>query len=222
MTKVIARLFDDRAQAMEAAQHLETMGVPPENISIIANNSDDWFDERTHNERHGKKRGKKDADNDGRDDRGEGASKGAGLGAVAGGGAGLLAGLGLLAIPGLGPVVAAGWLASTAVGAAAGAVVGGAAGGLIGALTKEGVTEEDAHVYSEGVRRGGTLLTVRVAEPRADEIDAVLRQHDGVDAYTRGRDYRAAGWTRFDENAPPYDRDEIVRERSRYLDQRPH
>jgi hypothetical protein len=64
-----------------------------------------------------------------------------------GGAVGLLAGLGLLAIPGIGPVVAAGWLVSTAAGAAA----GGATGGLIGALTQAGVSEEDAHVYAEGV-----------------------------------------------------------------------
>ena len=75
-----------------------------------------------------------------------------------GGTAGLPAGLGLLAIPGLGPVVAAGWLAATAVGAAAGA----ATGGIVGALTEAGVSEEEAHSYAEGVRRGGTLVSARV------------------------------------------------------------
>ena len=74
--------------------------------------------------------------------------------------AGLLAGLGLLAIPGLGPVVAAGWLAATAVGAAAGA----ATGGVVGALTEAGVSREDADSYAEGVRRGGTLVSARVAD----------------------------------------------------------
>ena len=41
------------------------------------------------------------------------------------------------------------------------------AGGILGALTEAGVSEEDAQVYAEGVRRGGTLLTVRV--PEADK-----------------------------------------------------
>ena len=90
-------------------------------------------------------------------------AKGAGIGGALGGGAGLLAGLGLLAIPGLGPVVAAGWLASTAVGAAAGA----AAGGIVGALVDAGEPEEHANVYSESVRRGGTLVTARVADQDA-------------------------------------------------------
>jgi hypothetical protein len=67
-----------------------------------------------------------------------------------------------MAIPGVGPVVAAGWLAATTLGAVTGAVACGAAGGLIGALTDSGVPEEHAHVYAEGVRRGGTLVTARL------------------------------------------------------------
>jgi hypothetical protein len=64
------------------------------------------------------------------------------------------------AIPGLGPVVAAGWLTATAVGAAAGA----ATGGIVGALTEAGVSKDDASLYAEGVRRGGTLVSARVPE----------------------------------------------------------
>ena len=77
---------------------------------------------------------------------------------------GLLAGLGLLAIPGLGPIVAAGWLAATAVGAGIGAAGGAATGSLVGALKNSGHTEEDANVYSEGVRRGGTLVSAKVQD----------------------------------------------------------
>ena len=100
-----------------------------------------------------------------------GAAKGAGIGGALGGGAGLLAGLGLLAIPGLGPVVAAGWLAATAAGAAAGA----ATGGIVGALVDAGVNREHADVYSESIRRGGTMVTARVR----DEEAAARRGDDG-------------------------------------------
>jgi len=44
------------------------------------------------------------------------------------------------------------------------ALAGGATGGIIGALTQTGVSQEDAQVYAEGVRRGGSLVTVRVPE----------------------------------------------------------
>jgi hypothetical protein len=102
----------------------------------------------------------------------ESAGKGAGIGAGLGGAAGLLAGLGLLAMPGLDPVVAAGWLVSTAVGAAAGA----ATGGPIEALTEAAVSEEDAHTYAEGVRRGGTLVTARVPESDRARFESILDQ----------------------------------------------
>ena len=196
MTRTIVRLFDRRTDAMEAAHELERMGVRNEDVSIVASNKDSWFDGTA-------KDGKKDLDRDGRDDRAEGAAKGATTGGVLGAGAGLLAGLGLLAIPGLGPVVAAGWLASTATGAAAGAVAGGAVGGIVAALQKEGVPEEDAHVYSEGVRRGGTLLTVRAEDARARDIEAALDRYNATDVRQRGQEYRSSGWSRFDETQPP-------------------
>src|SRR3954447_20166124 len=132
MTTTISRLYDNYSDAERAVARLEAAGVPHSDISIVANNSDNWYSPG----------GKIDRDRDGVDDRAEGAGKGAGVGAGLGGAAGLLAGLGLLAIPGLGPVVAAGWLAATAVGAAAGA----ATGGVIGALTQAGVPKEDAEV----------------------------------------------------------------------------
>src|SRR4029453_15476754 len=118
MTVTISRLYDQYNAAQQAVQGLEAAGVPHSDISIVANNSDNWFSSSK----------KVDRDGDGVDDRGEGAGKGAGIGAGLGGAAGLLAGLGLLAIPGLGPVVAAGWLAATALGA----TTGRAPGGLVG------------------------------------------------------------------------------------------
>ncbi|MBX8785655.1 hypothetical protein HBA94_18015, partial [Ochrobactrum sp. GRS2] len=72
------------------------------------------------------------------------------------------------------PVVAAGWLAATAAGAAGGAVVGAATGGLIGALMNEGVSEEDAHLYAEGVRRGGTLVSAKVPDNKHAQAQQIL------------------------------------------------
>ncbi len=132
---------------------------------------------------------------------GTGAGTGATIGTVLGGGAGLLAGLGMLAIPGVGPVVAAGWLVATALGAG----VGAGAGGLLGSLVGAGVNENDAHVYAEGVRRGGTLVTARVDESQRATVEDIMSRHSGVDANVRGKEYRAGGWERFDENAPAYE-----------------
>src|SRR5205085_2112075 len=35
-------------------------------------------------------------------------------------------------------------------------------------------SEEDAHIYAEGVRRGGTLVTARVPESEAARYEAIL------------------------------------------------
>jgi hypothetical protein len=96
MTVTISRLYDNHNDAQQAVRRLESAGVPHSDISLVANNSDSWFNTDK----------KVDRDHDGVDDRAEGAGKGAGIGAGVGGTAGLLAGLGLLAIPGLGPVSA--------------------------------------------------------------------------------------------------------------------
>src|SRR4051812_41588428 len=201
MTVTISRLYDTHTQAQAAVQRLETAGVPHSDISIVANNSENWF--------NGDK--KVDRDRDGVDDRAEGAGKGAGIGAGVGGTAGLLAGLGLLAIPGLGPVVAAGWLAATAVGAVAGA----ATGGIVGALTEAGVSEEDAHSYAEGVRRGGTLVSARVAEGDRARFEAAL-DDSAVNLRDRRAAWQKAGWKSFDPASQPYGAEEVRKERQLY------
>src|SRR6478672_13303115 len=160
MTVTISRLYDNHSDAQQAVRRLEAAGVPHSDISLVANNSDGWFNTDK----------KVDRDHDGVDDRAEGAGKGAGIGATIGGAAGLLAGLGLLAIPGLGPVVAAGWLASTALGALA----GGTTGGVIGALSQAGVKDEDAQLYAEGLRRGGSLVSARIPDGDRSRVESIL------------------------------------------------
>jgi hypothetical protein len=147
------------------------------------------------------------------------AAAGVGVGAVVGGGIGALAGLGMLAIPGVGPVVAAGWLVATAVGAVAGA--GGATGGIVGSLTGSGVSKEHAHIYAEGVRRGGTLVTARVGEDHVAAVEQIMRNNHAVDPALRGRTYRDAGWETFDATANPCTPTELAEERQRNRDLTP-
>jgi hypothetical protein len=173
----VTGLFDTYGQAASAVRSLKDAGIASEDISIVANNASGEIHDH--------------------EDEGGGAATGAGLGVATGGGIGLLAGLGALAIPGIGPVVAGGWLLNTAVGAA----LGLASGSIVGALLKAGVPEDDAHVYAEGVRRGGTLVTVRADGTREDTARAILRDAQGVDIAARRREYTDEGWNRFDEEA---------------------
>src|SRR5947199_9975055 len=209
---VITRLFDNYSDAARAVSELERAGIPTDDVSIVANNSEGWYREGGPDVRRDPDGGRIiDRDHDGVDDRTEGATAGAGIGATAAGVAGLLAGLGLLAIPGLGPVVAAGWLASTALGVA----VGGSVGGIIGALTQAGVSEDEAHVYAEGVRRGGTLVTARVPDGERTRFEAIL-DRSAVNVRERANLYQQGGWSRFDPNAPAYTEEQIRREREQY------
>jgi stress response protein YsnF len=178
----ISRLYKDYDTGARVVAELEHFGIPHTDISIIANNDTGWFD-RNRSTRI-------DRDADGTDDRAEGAAAGAGIGATIGGVAGLLAGLGLLAIPGIGPVVAAGWLASTAAVAAA----GGATGGLIGALTQSGIGEPEARHYAEGVRRGGTLVTVRVRDTDRMQVEAIMDRHNPIDTKGTATADRTGDW----------------------------
>ncbi len=210
MTKTLTRLFDNRSDAEGAVRALEAMGVPRDDISIVASQGNDTMGGTAGDRADGVADAAAHPDHDGD------VSRGASTGALLGGAGGLLAGLGLLAIPGLGPVVAAGWLLSTAAGAGIGAAGGAATGGIVGALKGAGHTDEEAHVYSEGVRRGGTLLSARVPDDLASDAVQALAPYHGVDAATRGADYRANGWSGFDENAPAYSQTESDAERARY------
>lgn len=179
----ISRLYSDYDTGARVVAELQRAGIPDSDISIIANNDSGWFD-RSRSRRI-------DRDADGTDDRAEGAATGAGIGATLGGVAGLLAGLGLLAIPGIGPVVAAGWLASTAAVAAA----GGAAGGLIGALTQSGIGDREAHAYAEGIRRGGTLVTVRVPDADRGRVETIMDRYNPMDISSVGAENRPGDWS---------------------------
>jgi hypothetical protein len=205
MTVTISRLYNSYNEAQAAVNSLEAAGVKYNDISIIASNADNWYSSD-------RKPGTfPDRDLDGKDDRAEAAGTGAGVGAAVGGAAGLLAGLGLMAIPGVGPVVAAGWLVSTLAGAAA----GGATGGVIGALTQAGVTKDDAGVYAEGLRRGGAVVSARVADADASRLQAIM-DRSAVKLADRSAAYRKAGWQSFDQNAAPYNMEQVRKERELY------
>ncbi len=210
MSQIITRLFDNFTDAEHAVVALERAGVPHRDISLVSHKSD---------KRHTAARVREPHDDTPGEASAKGAGAGAGVGGALGAAGGVLAGLGLMAIPGIGPVIAAGWLASAAAGAVAGGAIGGTAGGIVGALSHAGVSREEAEVYAEGVRRGGTLLSAKVDDDKAVAAEAAIRNLPFVDVRTRAAAYREAGWTRFDETAGPYSEDERELERARWTQQ---
>jgi uncharacterized protein (TIGR02271 family) len=171
--KTVVGLFDSFADARAVVQELESNGFSRDQISIVGRDS-----ERTSS-------GSSSSDES---DIGAGAAAGAGTGAVVGGAAGLLAGLAGLTIPVIGPALGAGWLAA----AIAGAGVGAAAGGLVGALVNAGVPKEHAEYYSEGIKRGGTLVTVKADDARAEMAAEIMSRHNVVNLDERVSQWQGA------------------------------
>jgi hypothetical protein len=198
MAKTIVGLFDRYADAQNVVQDLMDNGVRREDISVVATDA-----------ARGTATGVDVVERSAAD---EGAGTGAVGGTVLGGALGLLVGAGLLAIPGIGPVLAAGPLAAAigttaaTVGAGAlGAGIGAATGGLLGGLIGAGVPEQEAEYYTEGVRRGGTLVTVSADEGMASTVHGIMQRHGPVDVEARSAEWRGSGWNRFDPDAGPYD-----------------
>jgi uncharacterized protein (TIGR02271 family) len=185
MAKTIVALYDDFSDAQRAVNELVNSGIARDDISIVANDATGEYGQHL------------DVD---RDEGTSGTMAGAGIGAVLGGIGGLLIGLGALAIPGIGPVIAAGPIVTTLAGAGIGAV----AGGLVGALVDLGVPEEEAHYYAEGVRRGGSLVTVTTSDAMAEEVVDILENYDPVDIEERATQWQESGWSGFDAEAEPY------------------
>jgi len=179
--KTVVALYDDYEEAQRAVEDLVKAGIDRSSISIVAGDSE------------GMNASRLTPKGDGSDTGAEGAATGALLGGIGG----AILGITALAIPGIGPVVAAGPLIAGLVGAGVGAAVGG----LVGALVDAGLPQENAGYYAEGVRRGGTLVSVEAEDNEVDRIIDILDLHDPVDINERVSSWRQQGWSGFDSSA---------------------
>lgn len=150
MKKTLLAIFVDREDAEEAIGALESKGYNPKDMSIVMKDATER---------------KELAENTGADTA-NGAVGGAAAGATLGGLAGLVS---AYAIPGLGaffiggPIALALGLTGAAAAVVSGAATGALAGGLLGALTNLGLSDDEAHVYTDRVKAGAILLAVPIA-----------------------------------------------------------
>ena len=161
MTKTIAGFFRTRIEGETAYNQLLTSGLARDQVSFVA------------------------GDTRGHETPAIGPIEGTGAESempqdVAMGSAiGLAAGLVLLVIPGVGPFLAAGPLAA----AMGGVVAGAGAGGIIGLLRDNGVSEEEAAFYEDGVKRGGSLVTVRgVTEAGEKKARKIMKKCGSIES----------------------------------------
>jgi len=196
MARTIVALYDDMGTARKVVDELVKNGISRTAISLAANDSGGEFKKLS----------------EGVDSQHVNAGEGSAFGAAVGALTGILVSLGALVIPGVGPVLAAGPIMAALGSTAVGAGIGAAAGGLLGALVGAGVPEEDAHFYSEGVRRGGTLVMVNSPDDNARTAYDIMQRHGAADINERGTAWRKEGWQKFDQNAQPYNQNTSVRE----------
>ncbi len=150
MAKTIAALYEKMATAQQVVAALINAGFSADDISLLTR-------ENSHSE---------DSLHDVRAP--EGASFGAMIGA--------LVGVCAFLLPGVGPLLGAGPLAmaiSAGIGAAAGAVTGG----ITAALLDLGIAEEEAHYFAEGVRRGGTLVSLTTRTQWLEWAENIMKRY---------------------------------------------
>lgn len=182
--KTVVGTYDNIQTAYAVANDLISAGYSRNDISVIANDAKNEYSPYVDT-----------TVVDTTDD----VAKGAGIGAAIGGLGGLLVGLGALAIPGVGPVIAAGPLLAALTGAGVGAVTGG----IVGALVDLGIPDEEAHIYSEGLRRGHVLVIAQVPDANANAVTRVMERPGLVDIRRQADSWRASGWKSFDPNLEP-------------------
>jgi hypothetical protein len=80
------------------------------------------------------------------------------------------------------------------------AVVGGVIGVVIGLITGHDLSGKDSALYTEGLKNGGTLVTVVVDESIADKVSAAFKSQGPAKLEERPGNWSAEGWVSLDVN----------------------
>ncbi len=87
---------------------------------------------------------------------------------------------------------------------------------LVSKLTDHGVPDKHAHYYTEGVRRGGSLVRVSTDEDHFQKALQIMKNHGAVDINKRASYYEKQGFEGYDKDAAHYTQDEVRADRERY------
>jgi hypothetical protein len=174
MAKTITGFFRTQAEGQRAQEALKNAGFTGDEVSFVAGDTRGHQTPRV-----------------GPPVEDAGTESEAASDAWIGGVVGLAAGVIAVVLPGIGPLIAAGPIA----GEIGGMTVGAAAGGIIGLLKDHGISEEEAQFYAEGVRRGGSLVTVHgIAEDREKTARKILDDNGAIEVEKLADEWRRTGW----------------------------
>jgi uncharacterized protein (TIGR02271 family) len=88
-------------------------------------------------------------------------------------------------------------------------------GGFLQSLRSIFGMEESEKVrgyYAEGVRRGGSVVSVLTHEEDGDLAADIMSRHGAADIEERAEEWKKSGWSGYDETSPLYTSDEVERE----------
>lgn len=191
-------LFDHYDDANRTVRELNEAGIPRSRIAILTNNAAGDHPAPASNPLFAQP--EPESGEDGAVEMG----LGIGAGAAMGGLFGVLVKVSSLVIPGIGPVIAAGpWVLIFST-------IGAALGGGLEALSDGVIPPEDAALYAEGLRRGGTLVAVQTFETDLERWTALFQANKAIDIETRVAAWRAAGWVGFSADNRPLSSAEIA------------
>ncbi|MFT8246312.1 hypothetical protein [Roseomonas sp. BN140053] len=71
-------------------------------------------------------------------------------------------------------------------------------GGFLSSLLAVFIPDADRHVYAEGVRQGGYVLTAELEDAQVEHALDVFEQHGAVDLDSRVAEWCSSGWTDYD------------------------
>lgn len=90
-------------------------------------------------------------------------------------------------------------------------------GSLFDKLIDLGVPRDEAEIYAEGTRRGGSLVLVHADDQTAEEAAAIMERRPVIDYGARSAAWRSEGWTGYEASAYPFTTEEANLERQRYV-----
>lgn len=186
--KTIVALYDHFNDAQAAAAAAVKAGATASRIALLANDSNGDHPALSINPAYAREQFDEDSNKQSRFiTLGE---VGIGIGGVLG----FLAYVSPVAIPGVAAMAAHGAWVPTVVGA----VIGGVVGVVVGLLTDHGVSSADMALYAEGLKRGGTLITVAVSEDLVGKVTEALKGHSAAKVEERAGEWSAEGWVSLD------------------------
>jgi hypothetical protein len=187
--KTVVALYNHFADARAAAASAVKAGASLDRIAMLANDSNGDHPSLTINPAYAREQFDEDSTKQ---------SRFITLGEVGIGLGGLIGFLGYVSpvkIPGIDSLVAMGgaWVPVVVL-----AVVGGVIGVVIGLTTGHDLSGQDADLYTEGLKNGGTLVTVTVDEGIAGKVSEAFKGHGPVKLEERPGDWSAEGWVSLD------------------------